>query len=94
MFYLVSFFAAVYLLIVIYTERYDFAYHNKAKRYCGRLGLIGFMILQVAVYTNNEGLIAVGLVPVICNLVMMLTMMYMDYKRENRIVSWFDRDGL
>jgi len=94
MFYLVSFFAIAFFIITFFTERYDFAYHHHSKRYCARLGLVGFMILQVAVHTENEPLMAVGLIPTTLSLILMLLMMHLDYQREHRMVPWFDREGL
>ena len=94
MFYLVSFFALSFLILMIYSERYDFANDKQAKRYCARLGMIGFMILQVAIYKENETLLAVGLVPTTMSAIILLLMVILDYKREQRIVPWFDKEGL
>ena len=94
MFYLVSFFAIAFFIITVFTERYDFAYHHHSKRYCARLGLVGFMILQVAVHTENEPLMAIGLVPTCLSTAILLMITYLDYQREHRMVPWFDREGL
>lgn len=94
MFYLVSFFAIAFFILVICSERYDFANDKHAKRYCARFGMLGFFILQVAIHSGNETLLAVGLVPTTISAIILVLMVVLDYKREQRIVPWFDREGL
>lgn len=81
-------------MLMIYSERYDFANDKQTKRYCARFGLIGFMILQVGVYKENDVLLAVGLVPTTISAILMVLMVILDYKREQRIAPWFDREGM